>query len=71
MDNNLFNLKVALQNGNLYDFISQEGRNFSKQQLIDIIKELDYTIYEFNEEVQKDIEAKTLLNLEDREFFSD
>lgn len=38
-------LKKALEEGNLYDFISNEGRNFEKSELIDIIKNLDYAVY--------------------------
>ena len=35
----------ALRNGNSYDFICQHGHEFTKEELIDIIKELDYAIY--------------------------
>ena len=35
----------ALQNGNSYDYICQHGHEFTKDELIDIIKELDYAIY--------------------------
>ena len=35
----------ALRNGNSYDYICQHGHEFTKEELIDIIKELDYAIY--------------------------
>ena len=35
----------ALRNGNSYDYICQHGHEFTKDELIDIIKELDYAIY--------------------------
>jgi hypothetical protein len=35
----------ALRNGNSYDYICQHGHEFTKDELITIIKELDYAIY--------------------------
>jgi hypothetical protein len=35
----------ALRNGNSYDYICNHGHEFTKDELIDIIKELDYAIY--------------------------
>ena len=35
----------ALRNGNSYDYICQHGHEFTKDDLIYIIKELDYAIY--------------------------
>ena len=35
----------ALRSGNGYDYICQHGHEFTKDELIDIIKELDYAIY--------------------------
>ena len=35
----------ALRNRNSYDYICQHGHEFTKDELIDIIKELDYAIY--------------------------
>lgn len=35
----------ALRKGNSYDFICQHGHEFTKDELITIIKELDYAIY--------------------------
>ena len=35
----------ALRNGNSYDYICNHGHEFTKDELITIIKELDYAIY--------------------------
>ena len=35
----------AIKNRNLYDFIGNNGHNYSKTDLINIIKELDYAFY--------------------------
>ena len=35
----------AIKNHNLYDFIGNNGHNYSKADLINIIKELDYAFY--------------------------
>ena len=35
----------ALRNGNSYNYICEHGYEFTKDELIDIIKELDYAIY--------------------------
>lgn len=60
-------LKTHLKNGNLYDFISQEGWRFSKDELIEIIKEYDYLLYsnfkhtnyvDFCEEIAEELEER-------------
>ena len=35
----------ALRNGNSYDYICDHGHEFTKDELVTIIKELDYAIY--------------------------
>ena len=35
----------AIKNRELYDFIGNNGHNYSKTDLINIIKELDYAFY--------------------------
>lgn len=63
-------LKKALKEGNLYDFISNEGRHFEKSELIDIIKNLDFAIYTlYGGDVCKDVENKTIETLNDYDFF--
>ena len=59
-------LKQALQQGNLYDFISNNGWCLSKDSLIEIIKQLDFTIYQnFGEAALKQIERATIDNILD------
>lgn len=42
MENKYIRLKKAILNGKLFDFIVEEGHDFSKSELIDIIKESAY-----------------------------
>lgn len=57
----------ALRNGKSYDFICQHGHEFTKDELIDIIKELDYTIYSEAKYAVKasDIYEAAATNMED------
>ena len=65
-------LKEALQNGNLYDFISNEGYRFSKDDLICIIKNLDYAVYtECGENACLSVEKATIEALNDYDFFEE
>lgn len=45
MDKSYQALIQAIKNHDLYDFISNNGHNYSKTDLINIIKELDYAFY--------------------------
>lgn len=45
MDKSYQALIQAIKNRDLYDFISNNGHNYSKTDLINIIKELDYAFY--------------------------
>ena len=60
-------LKTQLKKGNLYDFISKEGWRFTKDELIEIIKEFDYLLYsnfkntnylDFCEEIAEELEER-------------
>lgn len=63
-------LKKALQEGNLYDFISNEGWRFTNGELVEIIKELDFAIYHFEgEEGCKKYEQEALNNMIEEELF--
>lgn len=42
MSNKYSRLKDAILNGKLFDFIVEEGHDFSKSELIDILKETAY-----------------------------
>ena len=46
----------ALKNGKGYDWIANHGHELNKYELIDIVKELDYAIYDWkfdSEEIYK------------------
>ena len=45
MENKYEELIKACQEGHLYDFIANEAYRFTKEELIQILKNLDYSIY--------------------------
>lgn len=45
MDTSYKELIQAIKNRNLYDFIANNGHKYSKTDLINVIKELDYAFY--------------------------
>lgn len=57
----------ALRNGNSYDYICNHGHEFTKDELITIIKELDYVIYSEAKYATKasDIYEAAAKNMED------
>jgi hypothetical protein len=65
-------LKDALGNGNLYDFISSNGHYFTKDELICIIKNLDYAIYTtYGEDQCTTVEQNSIDALNDYSFFDE
>lgn len=46
-------IKEALKNGTMYDFIRTEGYKLSKDELIEIIANYDYTIYQTINELNR------------------
>ena len=70
MEDRKIELMHALTQGHLYDFISNNGHRFEKQELIDIIKNLDYTIYShLGEDKSNKVEKLLIQTLEDAEFW--
>lgn len=74
--------KQALQEGRAYDFIANEGYRFSKEELIEIIKNYDYTLYNFAkgfsvsngksvERVMGEIGSMVVDNLNEYDFFEE
>lgn len=69
--------KQALQEGRAYDFIANEGYRFSKEELIEIIKNYDYTLYQLAkqtytlEETLKEYGSMVVDNLNDYDFFEE
>lgn len=75
-------LKQALQEGRAYDFIANEGYRFSKDELIEIIKNYDYTLYQLAkgfsigngksiERVMSELGSMIVDNLNDYDFFGE
>lgn len=60
----------ALECGYFNDFISSEGYRFSKDELITIIKNLDFAVYQLMHGNHA-YEIQLLNNLADEEFFED
>ena len=62
-------LRNALQNGRLFDYISNNYYQFNSGELKDIIKELDFLIYErFGEAETLEIERELIKALEENTF---
>ena len=62
-------LRNALQNGRLFDYIANNYYQFNCGELKDIIKELDFLIYErFGETETLEIERELIKALEDNTF---
>lgn len=59
----------ACQNGTLYDYISNNGYQYSKEELIEIVKQLSFSIYE--RLCDQSVEVERLLpdNLKEYNFF--
>ena len=63
-------MKYALENNMFYDFISRNGYRFSKDELVDIIKEYEYTRYRV-EKHNIDFLEELMVNLEENFFNED
>ncbi len=70
-------LKQALMEGRAYDFIANEGYQFSKDELIEIIKNYDFTLYQLakqtytTEETLKEYGSMVVDNLNEYDFFEE
>lgn len=61
-------LLKEIKNDNLYDYISNKGYTLTKEELITIIKELSYSIYELNDRnITKKVNNTMIKNLIERE----
>lgn len=59
----------ACKNGNMYDYISSEAYKYDKSELVEILKQTYYAIYQRLREQNKEVEQKIPYNLMDYEFF--
>ena len=68
-------LKKAILEGTLYDFIANNGHQMSKSDLIDIIKNLNFTVYQLFEHSYiknaEDFNKQLIDNLNDYDFFEE
>lgn len=70
-------LRQALQEGRAYDFIANEGYRFTKEELIEIIKNYDFTLYQLAkqtytiEETLREYGSMVVDNLNDYDFFEE
>lgn len=56
----------ALREGNLFDFLSNEGHRLDKSDLLTLAKEMDYAIYSEEEWVKTRIATHAIAELEER-----
>lgn len=62
-------LVKACREGNLYDFISNNGYRFSKEELIEIVKQLTFSIYQRLGDQNNEVENLLPANLDEYYFF--
>ncbi len=62
-------LVKACREGHLYDFISNNGYKFSKEELIEIASQLAFSIYQRLGDQSKEVESLIPDNLNDYNFF--
>lgn len=63
------NLVTACEQGNLYDYISNYGYQYDKQQLIEIIRQLSYSVYQRLGDQSIEVEQLIPENLDEYGFF--
>jgi len=69
MEDKYEELIEACREGKLYDFISNEYHRFDKQELIEIIKNLDYAVYKRLGDQCKEVEHQLPNCLNEVDFF--
>lgn len=69
MESKYEELIEACREGHLYDFISNEAYRFDKEELVEIIKNLDYAIYRRLGDQCKEVEQLLPECLNEYEFF--
>lgn len=64
-------LLKACRTGNMYDFIANNAYQFTKEELVDILKQTYYAIYQRLQGQNKEVEQLIPWNLYDYNFFGD
>lgn len=61
----------ACKEGNMYDYISNNAYQYTKEELVEILKQTFYAIYERLGDQSKEVEQKIPDNLMDYDFFGE
>lgn len=64
-------LLKACRKGNMYDFIASNAYQFTKEELVEILKQTYYAVYQRLGDQNKEVEQKIPDNLMDYDFFGD
>lgn len=64
-------LLKACRTGNMYDYISNNAYQFTKDELVEILKQTYYSVYERLQNQSKEVEQLIPWNLMDYDFFGE
>lgn len=64
-------IKEAILGGHLYDFVSNNEHRLSKHELVELVKNLDYTAYQEQCTSYPKFCENTIENLNDEDFFEE
>lgn len=64
-------IREAILGGHLYDFISNNQHRLSKYELVELVKNLDYTAYQEESYSYSSFNSNLVENLNDVDFFEE
>lgn len=64
-------IKDAIVNGHLYDFVSNNSHRMDKDDFIDLVKNLDFTVYQNGKKEYESFCEKVIENLDDVDYFAE
>lgn len=64
-------IREAILGGHLYDFISNNQHRLSKYELVELVKNLDYTAYQEESYNYESFNKNVVENLNDVDFFEE
>ena len=64
-------LLKACKEGNMYDFIANNAYQFTKEELVEILKQTYYAVYQRLQDQSKEVEQLIPWNLMDYDFFGE